>query len=160
MPVRAMVVAHPQSANDQAGTCSTAAKSMHTRYARAEAGNVVCAVYQVGPAGDTVGAKLDECRGGKVVGVANPVLEPQSLGIQQREATAMAGKELQDILRAVTEPSKPMRIAGIHSSFTSDFRPPALRAPNFKFKLQLWNGLPRFGAVSLPAGETATAGSA
>lgn len=65
------------------------------------------AVYRVGPAGDAVGGKPDECRGGKiVVGVADPVQEATSLGIQQREAAALAGKELQDILQAVADAFK------------------------------------------------------
>jgi uncharacterized protein (DUF302 family) len=65
------------------------------------------AVYRVGPAGEAVGGKLDECRGGKVVvGVADPVQEAQSLGIQQREAAALAGKESQDILQSVADAFK------------------------------------------------------
>lgn len=67
------------------------------------------AVYRVGPTGEAVSGKAGEdCRGGKVVvGVADPVQEAQSLGIQQREAAAIAGKELQDILQAVADAFKP-----------------------------------------------------
>lgn len=63
------------------------------------------AVYRVGPGGEAVSGKVGEdCRGGKiVVGVADPVHEAKSLGIQQREAAAIAGKELQDILQAVAD---------------------------------------------------------
>lgn len=67
------------------------------------------AVYRVGPTGEAVGGKVDDedCRGGKVVvGVADPVREAESLGIQQREAAALAGKELQDILQAVADAFK------------------------------------------------------
>lgn len=65
------------------------------------------AVYRVGPAGEAVGGKPDECRGGKiVVGVADPVQEATSLGIQQREAATLAGKELQNILQAVADAFK------------------------------------------------------
>ena len=41
-----------------------------------------------------------------MVGVADPVLEAESLGIQQREAAAMAGKELKQILQAVADAFK------------------------------------------------------
>ena len=62
------------------------------------------AVYRVGASGEGVGGRNDDCRGGKiVVGVADPVLEAESLGIQQREAAAMAGKELKQILQAVAD---------------------------------------------------------
>jgi uncharacterized protein (DUF302 family) len=65
------------------------------------------AVYRVGPAGDAVGGKPDECRGGKVVvGVADPVQEAKALGIQQVEAAKVAGKELQEILQAVADAFK------------------------------------------------------
>lgn len=66
------------------------------------------AVYRVGPGGEAVSGKVDEeCRGGKiVVGVADPVREAEALGIQQREAAALAGKELQDILQAVADAFK------------------------------------------------------
>jgi hypothetical protein len=66
------------------------------------------AVYRVGPGGEAVGGKVDDdCRGGKiVVGVADPVQEAESLGIQQREAAGMAGKELQAILQAVADAFK------------------------------------------------------
>jgi uncharacterized protein (DUF302 family) len=65
------------------------------------------AVYRVGPTGEAVGGKMDECRGGKVVvGVADPVQEAKALGIQQRDAAALAGKELQDILQAVADAFK------------------------------------------------------
>ena len=62
------------------------------------------AVYRVGASGEGVGGRNDDCRGGKiVVGVADPVHEAESLGIQQRGAAAIAGKELQDILQAVAD---------------------------------------------------------
>ena len=62
------------------------------------------AVYRVGPTGEAVGGKPEDCRGGKiVVGVADPVKEAESLGIQQREAAKTAGKELQDILQALAD---------------------------------------------------------
>ena len=62
------------------------------------------AVYRVGASGEGVSGRNDDCRGGKiVVGVADPVLEAESLGIQQREAAAMAGKELKQILQAVAD---------------------------------------------------------
>lgn len=62
------------------------------------------AVYRVGPTGEAVGGKPEDCRGGKiVVGVADPVHEAESLGIRQRGAAAIAGKELQDILQAVAD---------------------------------------------------------
>lgn len=65
------------------------------------------AVYRVGPTGEAASGKQDDCRGGKVVvGVADPVHEAESLGIQQREAAATAGKELQDILQAVADAFK------------------------------------------------------
>jgi len=66
------------------------------------------AVYRVGPTGEAVSGKEGEdCRGGKiVVGVADPVHEAESLGIQQREAATLAGKELQDILQAVADAFK------------------------------------------------------
>jgi len=65
------------------------------------------AVYRVGASGEGVGGRNDDCRGGKiVVGVADPVLEAESLGIQQREAAAMAGKELKQILQAVADAFK------------------------------------------------------
>jgi len=65
------------------------------------------AVYRVGPTGEAAGGRLDECRGGKiVVGVADPVHEAESLGIQQLEAASIAGKELQDILQAVADAFK------------------------------------------------------
>lgn len=65
------------------------------------------AVYRIGPTGEAVGPKEEDCRGGKiVVGVADPVHEAKSLGIQQREAAAIAGKELQDILQAVADAFK------------------------------------------------------
>lgn len=65
------------------------------------------AVYRVGPTGEAVGTKLEDCRGGKiVVGVADPVHEAESLGIQQREAAAIAAKELQAILQAVADAFK------------------------------------------------------
>ena len=65
------------------------------------------AVYRVGPTGEAVGGKLDDCRGGKiVVGVADPVHEAESLGIQQRGAAAIAAKELQDILQSVADAFK------------------------------------------------------
>jgi uncharacterized protein (DUF302 family) len=65
------------------------------------------AVYRVGPTGEAVSGKQDDCRGGKVVvGVADPVQEAESLGIKQREAAAIAGKELQDILQAVADAFK------------------------------------------------------
>ena len=65
------------------------------------------AVYRVGPTGEAVSGKADDCKGGKiVVGVADPVHEAESLGIQQREAAGIAGKELQDILQAVAEAFK------------------------------------------------------
>ena len=66
------------------------------------------AVYRVGPTGEAVGGKQDDCRGGKVVvGVADPEQEAESLGIQHRAAAAIAGKELQDILQAVADAFKP-----------------------------------------------------
>lgn len=62
------------------------------------------AVYRVGATGEGTGGKNEDCRGGKiVVGVADPVLEAESLGIQQLEAAAMAGKELKQILQAVAD---------------------------------------------------------
>lgn len=62
------------------------------------------AVYRVGPTGEAVGGKPEDCRGGKVVvGVADPVHEAEALGIQQRSAAAVAGRELQDILQAVAD---------------------------------------------------------
>ncbi len=65
------------------------------------------AVYRIGASGEGVGGKNEDCRGGKiVVGVADPVLEAESLGIQQREAAAMAGKELKQILQAVADAFK------------------------------------------------------
>lgn len=65
------------------------------------------AVYRVGATGEAVSGKPDDCRGGKiVVGVADPVHEAESLGIQQRGAAAIAGKELQDILQAVADAFK------------------------------------------------------
>ena len=65
------------------------------------------AVYRVGPTGEAVGGKQDDCRGGKVVvGVADPAQEAESLGIQHRAAAATAGKELQDILQAVADAFK------------------------------------------------------
>lgn len=65
------------------------------------------AVYRVGPTGEAASGKQDDCRGGKiVVGVADPALEAESLGIQQREAAAMAGKELKQILQAVADAFK------------------------------------------------------
>lgn len=65
------------------------------------------AVYRIGASGEGVGGKNEDCRGGKiVVGVADPVLEAESLGIQQRQAAAMAGKELKQILQAVADAFK------------------------------------------------------
>jgi uncharacterized protein (DUF302 family) len=65
------------------------------------------AVYRVGASGEAVGGKEEDCRGGRiVVGVADPVHEAESLGIQQREAAAIAGKELQAILQAVADAFK------------------------------------------------------
>jgi hypothetical protein len=65
------------------------------------------AVYRIGATGEGIGGKNEDCRGGKiVVGVADPVLEAESLGIQQREAAAMAGKELKQILQAVADAFK------------------------------------------------------
>lgn len=62
------------------------------------------AVYRVGATGEGVSGKEDDCRGGRiVVGVADPVQEAESLGIEQREAAAMAGKELKRILQAVAD---------------------------------------------------------
>lgn len=62
------------------------------------------AVYRVGATGEASGGKDNDCRGGRiVVGVADPVHEAESLGIQQREAAAVAGKELQQILQAVAD---------------------------------------------------------
>lgn len=65
------------------------------------------AVYRIGADGEATGGKGSDCRGGKVVvGVADPVHEAESLGIQQREAAVVAGKELQDILQAVADAFK------------------------------------------------------
>jgi uncharacterized protein (DUF302 family) len=65
------------------------------------------AIYRVGPTGEASGGKPEDCRGGKIViGVADPVQEAESLGIQQRDAAATAGKELQDILQAVADSFK------------------------------------------------------
>lgn len=62
------------------------------------------AVCRVGPDGEAAGGKPDECRGGKlVVGVADPVKEAESLGIRQRDAAEIAGKELQSFLQAVAD---------------------------------------------------------
>jgi uncharacterized protein (DUF302 family) len=62
------------------------------------------AVYRIGPTGEAVGGNPEDCRGGKVVvGVADPVHEAKSLGIQQRAAAEIAAKELQDILQAVAD---------------------------------------------------------
>ena len=65
------------------------------------------AVYRVGPTGEASSGKGDDCRGGKiVVGVADPVREAEALGIQQREAAAVAGEELKAILQAVADAFK------------------------------------------------------
>jgi hypothetical protein len=65
------------------------------------------AVYRVGATGEASGGKDNDCRGGKiVVGVADPVHEAEALGIQQREAAAVAGKELEAILQAVADAFK------------------------------------------------------
>jgi len=65
------------------------------------------AIYRVGPTGEAAGGQPEECRGGKiVVGVADPVHEAESLGIQQREAAKIAGKELQDILQSLADSFK------------------------------------------------------
>lgn len=65
------------------------------------------AVYRVGATGEASGGKDNDCRGGRIVlGVADPVHEAESLGIQQREAAAVAGKELQQILQAVADAFK------------------------------------------------------
>lgn len=65
------------------------------------------AVYRVGPTGEAASGVGNDCRGGKiVVGVADPVHEAESLGIQQREAATHASKELQDILQAVADAFK------------------------------------------------------
>lgn len=59
------------------------------------------AVYRVDYAGRAAGQGAD---GGKIViGVADPVREAESLGIQQREAAVLAGRELESMLRAVAE---------------------------------------------------------
>jgi uncharacterized protein (DUF302 family) len=65
------------------------------------------AIYRVGPTGEAVAPRGDDCRGGKiVVGVADPVNEAKALGIQQREAATAAGRELQQILQAVADAFK------------------------------------------------------
>jgi hypothetical protein len=65
------------------------------------------AVYRVGATGEAASGKGNDCRGGKiVVGVADPVHEAESLGIQQRDAAAIAGKELEAILQAVADAFK------------------------------------------------------
>lgn len=62
------------------------------------------AIYRVGPTGEAVSPRGEDCRGGKiVVGVADPVHEARALGIQQREAATIASRELQAILQAVAD---------------------------------------------------------
>lgn len=65
------------------------------------------AIYRIGPTGEAVAPRGDDCRGGNiVVGVADPVSEARALGIQQREAATAAGRELQQILQAVADAFK------------------------------------------------------